>query len=231
MNFLLWSSESQVKGPPKYNPMKDFIITYNISGTTFSFSYLTLKQHKESNLYNYAYKTSKTEFIFDKDGFIYLDMCPVIFQHIHDFVKGYDLRLQDMDIKTKTRILRDAEILKIKKLIDVMKLEMPQYSNDIMNKWANIIAKSLISTGINIENMVESCSGNKLKFPLSNNLKTILETNPVIRNKIKNCVKEIMETQVHNKNSVDSIILNIVMEMSKDTTFQELLENLLSNYL
>jgi len=99
------------------------------------------------------------ELVLDKDNFIYLDLSPEVFQYIHDYIKGYDIRIQNLDIKTKEMILRDAKILKITPLIDMITLELPTQSNDVLNKWANIIASTLTHTGVNIEKMVESCTG------------------------------------------------------------------------
>lgn len=229
MSFLFRQSE-EIK-PPRYSLSKDYIITYNISGKIFSFSYMTLAKHKNTNLYNYAYKMPSDKLILDKDEFIYLDLSSEVFQHIHDYIKGYDIRLQDLNIKKKEMILRDAKILNIQPLVNMMMAELPNPSKDLLNKWANLIASTLIRTGINVETMVESCTGNKLEYPLSQKIKVLFESNPAIRNKVKKCVKEMLEVQYTDKNTIDSLLIQILMELSKDMTFQDIVENLLSKYL
>lgn len=230
MSFLFWST-SENNQPPRYNSSKDYIVTYNISGCIFNFSYITLSKYKTTNLYKYAYEMPSNKLILDKDKFIYLDLSSEIFQHIHDYIKGYDMRLSDLNIKTKEMMLRDAKILNIIPLVDMIKLELPNHSNDVLNKWANIIARTLIHTGVNIETMVESCTGNKLPYPLSQKIRHLFETDPTIRNKVKKIVKEILEVQYSGKNTSDGLILQLLMELSKDTSFSDIIEKLLSDYL
>lgn len=232
MSFLYWTNQVKHQNkPPHYNASKDHIITYNVSGKIFSFSYLTLSKYRNSNLYSYAYEMPSNKLILDKDNFIYLDLSSDIFQYIHDYIKGYDIRLQDINIKTKEMILRDAKLLNLQSLADIMVCELPSPSKELLNKWANIVTSTLLKASVNIESMVESCTGNKLEYPLTEKIKTLFETNPVIRNKIKKCVTEILEVQYTNKNNVDSLILQVLLELSKDMTFQDLIESILGKYL
>ncbi len=231
MSFLFWSAQPENSQPPRYNLKNQFIVTYNISGTIFNFSYITLSKQIYTNLYNYAYTMPSNELVLDKDNFIYLDLSPEVFQYIHDYIKGYDIRIQNLDIKTKEMILRDAKILKITPLIDMITLELPTQSNDVLNKWANIIASTLTHTGVNIEKMVESCTGKELPYPLSQKIRHLFETNINIRNKLKQCVKNTLEVQYTGKNTPDSLLLQLIMELSKDVSFQEIIEKILIDYL
>jgi hypothetical protein len=226
MSLFFWSSAKDNQ-PPKYNPDNDHIITYNISGKLFSFSVITLSKYKGTNLYKYAYEVPNSKLVLDDNQLIYLDMSSIIFQHIHDYIKGYNIRIQDMDIKTKEQLLRDADILNIKSLVGLIKDELPVLSPELMNKWANFIAKSLISVGINVESMVESCTGKKLEYPLSIKIRDLFENNKSVRQKIRKCVQNILETQYQKNNAVDGLLLQMTMEMSNDTEFQSLIASIM----
>lgn len=229
MNLFFWTSEVKDNQPPKYNSDKDHIIVYNISGTLFSFSIITLLKFKDSNLYKYAYEMPENKLLLDNNDLIYIDMSPKIFLHIHDFVKGYDIRISDMDIKEKESLLRDAEILNITPLINLIKIELPTLTPDLMNKWANFMAKTMITLGINIETMIESCTGNKLEYPLSHKIRNLFENNIQVRNKVRKCVKNILETQYQKNNAIDGLLLQLTMELSNDVNFQSLIQSVINN--
>jgi hypothetical protein len=229
MSFLFWTSENKTNEPPRYNPNTDFIITYNISGKIFSFSYLTLLNIKDSNLYKYAYEMPKNKLILDPNNFIYLDMSPQIFQYIHDHIKGYDIKIDNMELKQKEWLSKDAKILNINNLVKLVEKELPKYTSEVMNKWANIIAKSLITIGINIENMIETCTDSKMSSPISHNIKHLFETNQEIRQKVKKCVKNIMESQYEKNNNFDGLLFKIVMELGKEADFQNIIESFIKS--
>jgi hypothetical protein len=229
MSFLFWTSDTKSNEPPRYNPKSDFIVTYNISGKIFSFSYLTLYTIKNSNLYKYAYEMSKNKLILDPNNFIYLDMSPQIFQYIHDYIKGYDIKIDNMELKEKEWLYKDAKMLNITGLVELVDKELPKYTSEVMNKWANIIAKSLITTGINIEGMIEACTDTKMSFPIGHKIRHLFETNEEIRQKIKKCVKNIMESQYEKNSNFDGLLFKIVMELGKETDFQNIIESFLKN--
>lgn len=229
MSFLFWTSENKTNEPPRYNSNSDFIVTYNISGKIFSFSYLTLLNIKDSNLYKYAYEMPKNKLILDPNNFIYLDMSPIIFQYIHDHIKGYDIKIDTMELKQKEWLSKDAKILNINNLVKLVEKELPNYTSEVMNKWANMIAKSLITIGINIENMIETCTDTKMSSPISHKIKQLFETNQEIRQKVKKCVKNIIESQYEKNNNFDGLLFKIVMELGKEADFQNIIESFLKN--
>lgn len=228
MSLFFWNYTSVIQ-PAKYDPEKDHIITYNISGTLFSFSVITLTRFKDSNLYKYAYQMSADKLLLDKNNLIYMDMCPQTFKHIHDYIKGYDIRISDMDIKEKERLLRDADIWNIQPLVNKVKEELPSLTPELMNQWANFMAKSIITLGVNVETMVESCTGKKLEYPLSQQIRKLFENNSNVRQKIRKCVQNILETQYQKNNAFDGLLLQMSMELSNDVDFQSLIESVIDN--
>jgi hypothetical protein len=229
MSFLFWTSETKNNDPPRYNSKTDFIVTYNISGKIFSFSYLTLFNIKDSNLYKYAYEMPKNKLILDSNNFIYLDMSPEIFQYIHDYIKGYNIKICNMNLKEKEWLHKDAKTLNIISLVESIEKELPKYTSEVMNKWANIIAKSLITIGVNIESMIEACTGKKMSFSISHKIRQLFETNDEIRQKTKKYVKNIMESQYDNNSNVDGLLFKIVMELGKEPEFQNIVESFLKS--
>lgn len=229
MSLFFWNYTSTVDQSPKYDPEKDHIITYNISGTLFSFSVITLTRFKDSNLYKYAFQMPADKLLLDNNNLIYLDMCPLIFKHIHDYAKGYDIRISDMDVKEKERLLRDADIWNVQSLVDKIKEELPSLTPELMNKWANFMAKSIITLGVNVETMVESCTGKKLEYPLSQRIRNLFENNSHVRQKVRKCVQNILETQYQKNNALDGLLLQMGMEMSNDVDFQSLIQSVIDN--
>jgi len=229
MSFFWKSNSITESGPSRYNKEKDNIVTFNISGQNdFSYSILTLNNFKNSTLYKYAYEIPSSQLILDDNNNIYLDLCPTIFRHIHDYMKGYDLRIDDMTLKTKERIYKDAKLLNIDKLVREIELSLPKFTPETMNYWANIIAKSIIAMGVNIEAVYLSTTGKPLEYKISQKIRDLLEKNTNIRERVRKCVKYILESKCQNGSNVDKLILELLLEISKDLNPKSILEQFLA---
>lgn len=232
MNLFYWATGPEKVSPPRYNDENGNIVTFNLSGQkNYSYSRITLNKFKDSELYKYAYLLSASKLVLDDNNYIYLDLCPTIFRHIHDYMKGYDLRLDDMNLRTKERLYRDAKLLNIDQLVREMEQHMPTYDKETMNYWANVIAKSVIAMGVNVETIFKSFTGTDLEYNLSQKLRDLFEKDPNIRDRVRKCVKTILESKCQNGNQSDKLILDLLLEISKDTNPRSLLERFLSNLM
>jgi hypothetical protein len=201
----------------RYNSSVDKLASFNISGqSVYTFSYNTLAKFPSSLLYKSAYDTHIDNLILDSDGNIYFDTLDSTFKHIHDYIKGYQIRFDKLSLEDKERLLKDATYYMIPDLVEKITSEMPLLTQENLNYWANIIAKSLIALGINFELIYKQFTGASLSFPVSDKIRDLLEKNTDIRDNVRKSVKYILEVKSQEMSPIDQLLLNILLGLSKD---------------
>lgn len=113
--------------------------------------------------------------ILDSDNNIYFDTLPSTFKHIHDYIKGYQIRLDKLSLEEKERLLQDAHHFILPDLVESIIKELPNLATEHLNYWANLIAKTLIAVGVNIELIYKQIIGESLPFPLNDKIRELLE--------------------------------------------------------
>jgi len=223
--MFTWSATKKTK----YNPSIDKLASFNISGqSVYTFSYITLSKFPSSLLYKSAYDTNIDDLILDNDGNIYFDTLDSTFKHIHDYIKGYQIRFDKLSLEEKERLLKDATYYILPDLVEKIASEMPLLTQENLNYWANIIAKSLIALGINIELIYKQFAGEPLSYPIGDKIRDLLEKNTDIRDGVRKSVKYILEVKSQEMSPIDQLLLNILLGLSKDIDPTAFVDALLS---
>lgn len=232
MSFLFRDSPVYIpKGKTRYDIDTDLIITFNLSGQkTYSFCNKTLAKFPESELYHLAFNIPEENLCLDENNFIYLDLCPDTFKHIHDFMKDYSIPYEELSLSTKKRIHQDAQRLKLKPLEDDIKEVMPNLSVENIRHWSNLIAKGIISSGLTVEHIYKCINQLDMPYPLATKLRVILETNEDIRDQVRKCVVSILEYRSQEGSPIDKLLIMILNQIGQDVNPISFLDQLIAKF-
>ena len=109
---------------------KTTLLLFNLSNSKiFSFSRKQIEKFPESVLYLACFQVNKKELIFDNNNFIFLDTRADIFEHISDFIKGYEISYTQINIADKRKLYRDALMYNLPQLAEKVSEYLPDFSS------------------------------------------------------------------------------------------------------